>query len=494
MSAHEATVHFFEEDFPRTLFPLETNRLLVTISSDMLSDFVRKKILPKIESFLPQTRVYAAKPGLHLRRTVCLDPIASFYLYDLIHRNRTSFRKDVKKTRKNFGFRFEKGQLLSPRTSYREFKYATSEALKHFTFAVKFDISAYFNSVYHHDLVGWFNDGSRSDDDVTGFDSFLKQTNAGRSVDCLPQGIAPAKIVGSHFLKFIDNSNRLRSALTLRYMDDFLFCSTDEDVIQNDFVLAQRLLGEKGLSVNPSKTMLGTANHVDIKKEIDAIKLSLLRVRTRVVDFYDHSESEEDEDQEFDEDFLSAEQVQYLVDLLNNPQIEEEDAELVLSLLRERSEEVTDHIGDFLERFPNLIKSVFHFCHHIADPTLLGRTVSDYLAKERPATEFQLFWLGKIAESYLPQTAQFGEILIKLYEHPNASLISKAKILEIPEMRFGMKDLREEHLKSGRSDWLAWAAAVGSRLEKKANRNHLLSYFSNGGPMNALIYQTLQRI
>ena len=83
---------------------------------------------------------------------------------------------------------------------------------------------------------------------------------------------------------------------------------------------------------------------------------------------------------------------------------------------------------------------------------------------------------------------------MSLDDHPDATLLSKAKILEIPERRFGMTELREEHLRTGKSDWLSWAAAIGSRAEKKANRNHLLSYFANGGPLNKLIFEYLRQL
>jgi hypothetical protein len=50
-----------------------------------------------------------------------------------------------------------------------------------------------------------------------------------------------------------------------------------------------------------------------------------------------------------------------------------------------------------------------------------------------------------------------------------------------------MHEMREEHLKTGQSDWLAWSAAVGMRGAKKATRNFVLKYFCKGSPMNNLI-------
>jgi hypothetical protein len=102
-------------------------------------------------------------------------------------------------------------------------------------------------------------------------------------------------------------------------------------------------------------------------------------------------------------------------------------------------------------------------------------------------TEYQLFWITKMLEDHLSNQSCYGTSLAILNGHPSSTTITRAKLLEIPEHRFGMPDLREEALRSGRCDWIAWSAALGCRKEDSAKRNHLLGYFENGGPMNHLI-------
>jgi len=109
-------------------------------------------------------------------------------------------------------------------------------------------------------------------------------------------------------------------------------------------------------------------------------------------------------------------------------------------------------------------------------------------------TEYQLFWFGMMAEDYLLKTSKAGSLLMSLYDHQNATDISKEKNLKIPEKRFGLPDLRAEQLRSGHSDWLAWAAAVGSRAHPKGQRNHLLKYFRKCSPMNQLIGQFVEKV
>lgn len=77
-------------------------------------------------------------------------------------------------------------------------------------------------------------------------------------------------------------------------------------------------------------------------------------------------------------------------------------------------------------------------------------------------------------------------------EHPKATKISKAKILEIPENRYGLSELRKENLRAGSSEWLSWSSAVGTMSERKASRNHILKYFANGSCINRFIYEVVK--
>src|SRR5205807_1580799 len=124
---------------------------------------------------------------------------------------------------------------------------------------------------------------------------------------------------------------------------------------------------------------------------------------------------------------------------------------------------------------------------HISDKTEMANAFLKLIRGDAFLTEFQLFWLGMIVEEHLLGTRAAGDLLMALFQHAEATPISRAKILEIPENRFGMPDLRTEHLRTGQSDWLAWASAVGSRRVNKAQRNHVLKYFKNASMMNRLI-------
>src|SRR3546814_10413820 len=89
-----------------------------------LSKHIYEKVLPVSDSdnFLPQQRVYATKPRGHLRRTVKLDPVAEYYIYDLAVRNRAIFRKQVSDRRASFGYRFKDGKHLTINHAFREYR------------------------------------------------------------------------------------------------------------------------------------------------------------------------------------------------------------------------------------------------------------------------------------------------------------------------------------------------------------------------------------
>jgi hypothetical protein len=504
---------YFLEDYRHTLFPVTTTRLLVETFSPELREYYRTN------PFRPQTRCSAAKRGFHLRRTVKLDPPSELFIFDLVFRNRQQFRADHNPTRTSFGFRFKGGKPISSRTAYREFQASIAGSKARHKFGLRFDVSAYFNSLYHHDLVSRFREIGAPEDDVNAYGKFLREINSGRSLDCLPHGLHPCKVIGSDFLKFIDNSIRIKSPRFLRFLDDFYLFADREQDLHSDFNNIQELLSEKGLSLNERKTAYADDFGRSMTEEIDEIKARLLRARRELVEasgieLSDSFEDEEDiedeeddlgdeeesddlgEDENDDEDIdlqdpgsLTPENIEYLLGVLNNPDIDESDAELALVLLRDHGEDVLPRMGDFLVRFPALSRTIYDFSTFVSDKSELCSLVLKFLRGDHFVTEYQLFWLTKMLEDHLSSETCYGSALTLLHTHSSSTQITRAKLLEIPELRFGMPDLRELALRSGQCDWPAWAAAIGCRKEDSAKRNHLLGYFQNGGPMKSTNWQ-----
>ena len=484
---------FFLEDLPRTLFPLTTNKILVENGSKELIDFAQN-LIETNGSFLPQRRVHANKDDIHFRRTLKLDAVAEFYLYHLVFKNRAKFRKPHGINRIHYGYRFEEGRPISPSKSYSDFKASVwlGTVLSEFIY---FDISAYFNSLYHHDLHAWFAALVPDDKaDIDAFGKYFREINAGRSLDCLPQGLYPTKMIGNDFLRFIEDSCAIQASQVIRFMDDVYFIGSDMNRLKADFAEVQRLLGLKGLSVNGNKTITGGTPKTDeADEQLGKLKTKLLKRRRHlIISHYD-----EDEEEKFDDDEaaspLDQDEIQYILSLLNAGNLGEDDAELILVVMRDHVNLIEDHLHVFAEGFPHLAKNFYGLCTDANDKEAVAKIVLKVASQGDHIGEYQLFWFGMMLENYLMDTKTAPELIRTLYRHQSATDISKAKILEIADLRFGLPEMREGFLRDGRSDWLAWASAVGSRAMNKQARNYLLDYFKNGSEMNKLIAQIIQK-
>lgn len=322
-----STRAFFEFDYGHTLYPLSTNVLLVKAHEKELAEYIYQKVLNKDEpssKFLAQQRVYAPKRDGHLRRTFKLDPVAEYFIYDLAFRNRSYFRKSPIQKRENFGYRFSKGKPLPISTSYRSYRSRVLSASKENKYVLSFDVASYFNSLYHHDLVSWLEDEVKATpEDILGFGEFLREINSGRSVDCFPQGIYPAKMIGNSFLRSVDQNFLIQSAVLLRFMDDFCLFDDNMSNLVRDFEAIQKLLGEKGLNVNPAKTVYGSDATFDLKRQISKIRAKL----KSIVEELEFTESGIEVYSTVKVRELDPDEVRELHKLLMEPKLEEEDAE-----------------------------------------------------------------------------------------------------------------------------------------------------------------------
>lgn len=481
------------EDHPRTLFPLTTSKIVVATALSEIKSYIAEIVDQKTtEAFLTQQRCYSSKTGYHVRRTVVLDPVAAYFVYDLIYKHRAKLKVRRPIDRQSFGYTFELGRPVVPSLSYGNFREAVRNAAAKYRHAIAFDISAYFNSVYHHDLVAWF-EASIAPGPHIQFGQYLRECNKGRSIDCLPHGFHPCKAIGAAFLNDIDTSVQLKSALLLRFLDDFYLFDNNESTLNSDFVIVQHLLGDRGLTLNSSKTKHDDEVLRWAPGTIDEIKVELLeRRREIIVDVSGESQVKEVDEEDDDDDALSDEQLDYLMDLLRHPDIDESDAELVLTVLQSRDDDVLEHLTDFLVRFPSLSRRIYSYSKHVQDVTELTALLDGFVKKTKTATEDQLFWIAKIAEDYLQGTSGCSKLLLRLYEHAEATPIVQAKVLEIRNLKAGFQDIREKHLQ-GSSDWRAWASIVGSGSLPKGVRNQMLRYVAKASRMNSIVAAAVMR-
>jgi len=484
MTNHQKVKDFYLWDYEGTLFPMETCRVLIENNNEDISSFIEKIANPseKDYCFLPQETVYANKPQHHLRRTLKLDPVAEYYLYEMAYKNKKIFRKTNKSTRNNYGYRFYKGKPIPINESYKKFLKESETLKEKYKYFIKFDISAYFNSIYHHDMVNWFSSQNTTSDDTELFGKFMREINTGFSIDFLPHGLYASKMLGSHFLSFMDHSELVKCEHMIRFMDDFIIFSDSMDTLIKDFQIIQKCIGQKSLNLNSDKTTLFTDENITVTDEIDDIKSQIMdKIHDGFGSGIDYEKYEETVRE------LSKEEIDYLINLLNEGDATDHEAALIIDCIHEHTTDFYKYISIFIYRFPHLSKKIYHKCNDIDDYEELSKSLIELVESAHSLNEYQLFWMAKLAEKYLLDTEMAGKLLALIYEHKDATNISKAKILEIPESRFGMPEWREVHLKNGSSGWLSWASAVGMRKDTKQNRNYLMGYFSKVSHINKLI-------
>lgn len=492
-----STIDFYESDFSATLYPLKINQILLKHHSQEMSEYIYQKVINPAyptDSFLSQQKVFSTKPKGHLRRTVKLDPVAEYFIYDVIYRNRKIFRPEVSESRKSFGYIFRNGSRIPIHVSYNEYKQSLKKYSELYSHSIHFDIASYFNSLYHHDIIHWFSSKEGvSPADVEALGQFFREINSGRSIDFMPQGIYPAKMIGNEFLKFVDLHGRLKSAQIVRFMDDFTIFDNDIETLNNDFIRIQQLLGQVSLNINPSKTTFDNVMG-DVNETLTQIKSSLKEIITEYEHIPTASGVEVVETNIEIIKHLDDEQVNKLIDLLKDEKIEESDADLILGFLRTHNDSLLSQMPMLLGRFPNLIKHIYTICSGITDKSGLVKILLSYLNTNNNFLEYQLFWIGAIVEDYLLGVGEYGSVLHKLYELSGDFKIARAKVLEIPEQGFGFKEIRNEYLRTGQSDWLSWSSAIGTRNLKSAERNYILDYFSKGSPINYLVASCVKKL
>lgn len=484
-----STREFFLDDFSKTLFPLQTNRVLIELGETEIKAHIAKCLNDKEEtySFLPQRRVFVSKPHGYLRRTVKLDVVAEYYLYDVIYRNRELFRHPHVPGRTHYGYRIEKRVPIAATNAYKAFKGGLADYGASYDHSFSMDVATYFNSLYHHDLVNWFHDLKAPQQDAEGLGQLLREIAGGRSVDCLPQGLYPAKMIGNDFLRFIEQHHDLKSDRVIRFMDDIVLFADDRQAIDDDFQTIQRLIGDKGLSLNSRKTRLKDHAAETIESQIDEVKRELLRRRRIVITAGYDEEGQEIVKKKLMKFPLSRKEMGYIQTILAQPDIEEEDAELLLTIMRGNAGKLERRLPYIMKSFPHLGKNIHAFCADFDDKEALSEMLLDLAKEQKHMPESQLFWFCAILADQLMSTSRASALISVLLSHASATTITKAKILEIPDIRFGLQDARNEQLANGQSDWLGWASAVGSRVLNRSSRNHRLKYWAKASNMNHLV-------
>ena len=425
---------------------------------------------------------FALKDNFHLRHTLILDPIATFFLFEFVIVNQKHFRIPVPSRRQMYGYAFKSGEPVDSFGEYHRFrrrKYKLKEEYKYYAFA---DIANCFNSFYHHDVSEAIESriGLQQSQE---FGQFLREINAGMSIDCFPQGLYPAKVIGNWFLSFIESSMKLKSSAIIRFLDDIYFFSNDKSCVYEDILILQHILGGHALSLNAEKTMFGSDKADFDERELDDIKKRLLRKREDRAAAYD----DDDEGRYNSTSGLDEEEIEYVEGLISTKNVAEEDVELALSLVCDHPEIQMKLASIVCERFPHLMKSLYGIIGTIEGyDSELFDLLRAKLAEE-VLTEFELFWLVRIVLDYYEFTAELVDMLTDIYKHQSATSVVRAAILECAQMKHGLQDMKVDALRQEPGTPAGIAAIAGLRNMGKGKRNQLYKYAAKSGRQTAVL-------
>ncbi|TWU08884.1 Reverse transcriptase (RNA-dependent DNA polymerase) [Symmachiella macrocystis] len=469
------TSDFVADDHIRGFFPLDSTLAYIKHGESEIHAYVYDSIFDKNDktaSFLTAPMSYALKDSCHLRKVLALDPVSTFYLYDAVLTHApTYFQESRPDLRRRYGYSFKRRKPLSPTDQYHDFRRAKYELKAEYKYFAKVDISNCFNSFYHHD-VAQFVGSYISHDDEERFGQFLREINSGTSVNCFPQGLYPAKTVGNHFLAFVEESAELRSPAIIRFLDDIYLFSNVERTLRSDVLVLQQMLGSHNLCLNADKTRFGSKGTPFDERNLDAVKKRLLQKREEAVG-YDDTESDE-------VDLEEAER-EYLEQIVNEDRVLEEDLELALALIDEGST-IIRLVELVCDQHPHLIKhlhrlfSTATFDDDGACWDILTKRVS-----RSDISEFELFWIAKIAIHFYEFDHVLAEFLTKIYKHTNASNVVQAVVLECLDNKHGFLEMKESVLRNSPGSIAGIAALMGLREANKSKRNQLCNYVAKSG-------------
>lgn len=223
-----------------------------------------------------------------------------------------------------------------------------------------------------------------------------------------------------------------------------------------------------------------------LDKAINSVKANLLKKRRAVIT------DEYDDDHEIVLDTpLSDDELKYISGIIDQQEMEEEDAELILAIMRDHADQVEERLPYIITSFPNLAKNVYNFCIKVEDREFISTIILNALIENDQLTEFQLFWFGSMLDDYLIETSKASELISELYNHRSATQLTKAKILEIQNNKFGLPELRNQFLGSGQSpmNWIAnwvpnWVCPHLARAKLGSKLGSQLLWFFLAVPLN----------
>lgn len=194
-----------------------------------------------------------------------IDPLWNAYLLALV----ISIADDIEKARisinekKVFSYRYKydkKNKYLFDREyNWSKFNQRAVELAEKKSIVLKFDISNFYPSIYHHRIENALRLATKNQEYVNRILSLLTKISKGVSYG-LPVGGPAARILSELLLDRVDRLLLTKGIEFCRYADDYIiFTDSVQEAYGNLIYLSEKLAENEGLAIQKSKTQIMTS-------------------------------------------------------------------------------------------------------------------------------------------------------------------------------------------------------------------------------------------
>lgn len=476
-------LEFYNWDHQKTLFPLEASKLAIQYGSDEFCNYLKEG-----NQLALQTPVCALKKNGDARFTVKLDPVLDYAFYDLVLRNQKFFHPLGVPGNFVKGYFFDEGRPSSIAHSYNEFCETVNEGKRMYSHFLRVDIKSCFDSIDLNDFNRWIEGVGFSVSDIELLNRCFLSINPDGEGPFLPQGIYPAKLLGSHYLSFIEGSRCIASEFSVRFLDDVYVFSNSLASLEYDYSSLKNELALRGLRFNEEKTYLGrcdSGENVSRKRRMEQL---LNKKRLQCFEISDGESLFEGTVSR-----ISASEHDFVFSKISTANFDEHDVDLLLTFLREDVGIQVPLFKHILYTYPSHSKSLYYFSKYIRDSERMASVLTKFIRDSEDIPEYQLFWVTKIA-LYLKSLGEINDALLTdIFKHPSSSLVIKAKVMEehCDEMiwQFGIDQIKESE-----SNLVLWCIAFGQIANDGSFPGDLREYLDNDSPIKSMISRTIRNL
>ena len=216
----------------------------------------------------PQRSLLAPKSRYGFRIITQLDPLDFLVFPALVYEIGDDLECQRIPSRENivFSHRFapnSDGRMYDRSIGYKEFQGRAKRmaAARTCTHVAVTDIADFYPRIYSHRLENALSGGTGKKDHVTAIRKLLNGWNETESHG-IPVGSAPSRLLAEVTIRDVDEALIAHGITYIRYSDDYrIFCKSYSEAFRQLAVLAQVLYENHGLTLQPQKTSIYTADN-----------------------------------------------------------------------------------------------------------------------------------------------------------------------------------------------------------------------------------------